>query len=252
MANIQEWIMPDEKGSAFSLWLHLGRYIFAAQFVKGKAVLDIACGSGYGARYLLNKGAKMVVGGDKSEEAIEYARHHYQKDGLSFLRCDAQQMLFRDNSFDIIVSLETIEHLERYEDFLKECKRVLKDGGIFICSTPNRKVTLGFGHPCHLREFSVEEFHELIARYFAEVKLYGQDFAEGANMLKRKLIWRAMPVIRLIPQSVKIPLRRLLFPRDHRLSLVDVDPGFEGAFDEILEGTYIPSLLIPGSHSQGL
>ncbi len=244
MANVRERMIPDERGSAFWLRLHVGRYVFAAQFVEGKAVLDIACGNGYGSRYLINKGAKKVVGGDNSEEAIEYARHHYQKDGLHFLRLDAQEMLFRDNSFDVAVSLETIEHLERYEDFLKECRRVLKDDGIFICSTPNRKVTFGSRDPYHFKEFSVEEFYELIARYFAEVKLYGQGFVKRADILKRELIWRSMPLISLIPQSVRSSLLNLVFTeRRHTISLAEVDPGLKGAFDDIIEESYTPSLL---------
>lgn len=169
MEKMVERVTAEEETPASTLYEHIGRYVFAARFVEGKAILDIACGSGYGSGYLINKGAKKVVGADYSEETIEYARLHYQKDGLSFLCSDAQQMQFPDNSFDVVVSFETIEHLERYEDFLKECKRMLKDGGIFICSTPNRKGRFGYKTLWHLREFSPEEFYELIARYFAEV-----------------------------------------------------------------------------------
>ncbi len=251
MGKVRERMTPDERGSAFWLQLHLGRYVFAAQFIEGKVILDMACGTGYGSSYLMNKGAK-VVGSDYSEEAMEYARLHYQKGGLYFLRSDAQQMPFANNSFDVVVSLETIEHLERYEDFLKECKRVLKDDGAFICSTPNRKAKLG-KYPAHFKEFSMDEFYELMARYFGEVKLYGQDFLKKADMLKRESVRILMPIIRFIPQSVKDFLRRFILREQCSIiSLKEVDPGLKGAFDEIVEQRYIPSLLtrsypIPGT-----
>lgn len=243
MGRVRERIAPEEKGSAFWLRQHIGRYVFAAQFIEDKVVLDIASGSGYGSSYLINRGAKMVIGGDYSEEAIEYARLHYRKDVLYFLRLDAQKMPFRDNSFDVIVSLETIEHLERYEDFLHGCKRVLKEDGVFICSTPNAKATFGSRDPYHFREFSVEEFYELIARYFAEVKLYGQDFLKNTDILKRELIWRLMPIICLIPRSIQTHLRRLLFPENYLVSLAEIHRDSKGVFDEIIDGKYIPSLL---------
>lgn len=242
MGKVRERMIPDERMSAFWLKQHIGRYVFAAQFANG-TVLDIACGPGYGANYLMNSGAKTVIGGDYSEQAIQYARLHYSQDGLSFLRLDAQQMPFRNNSFDVIVSLETIEHLERYQDFLHDCERTLKEDGIFICSTPNRKATYGSRDPYHFREFSVDELSELIARYFAEIKLYGQDFLKRAAILKRELLWRLTPIIHSIPASIQIPLRRLLFPENYLVSLAEIDIDSKGAFHEILEEKYIPRLL---------
>ncbi len=242
MGNVRERMIPDERISAFWLKQHIGRYVFAAQFVNG-CVLDIACGTGYGSSYLINKGATPVVGADYSEEAIEYARRHYSKDGLHFLRLDAQQLPFRGKSFDVIVSLETIEHLERYEDFLRDCKRVLKGDGIFICSTPNAKASFGSRDPYHFREFSVEELYELIARYFAEVKLYGQDFLRRADLLKRELLWRLTPMVRSIPRSIQTPLRKLLFPERQLVSLAEIDMESKGAFGEILQDKFIASSL---------
>jgi len=242
MGKVRERMIPDQKGSAFWLKQHIGRYVFAAQFANG-TVLDIACGPGYGANYLINSGVKTVVGCDYSEEAIEYARLHYSKDGLSFLRLDAQQMPFRDNSFNVIVSLETIEHLEKCQDFLQDCRRVLKEDGTFICSTPNRKATFGSRDPYHFREFSVDELHEQVARYFAEIKLYGQDFLRRSDILKRELLWRLTPIIRLIPESIQIPLRRLLFPENYLVSLAEIDMDSKGAFHAVVDQKYIPRLL---------
>jgi len=142
-----------------SLQLGIARYTFAGQWVSGKTVLEIGCENGYGASYLLSKGAKKVIGGDISEKAIEYARGHYQRDGLHFMLLDAQKLQFADSSFDVVVAFEIIEHLDKYTDFLDECKRVLKDGGTFICSTPNKDVISPNSEkpwfPDHTKEFGI-------------------------------------------------------------------------------------------------
>lgn len=170
---------PNDKINLTEFQSHLARYAFAAGFVNGKLVLDVACIWGYGSRFLYDKGAKAVVGGDISTEAIKCAHKFWRRQGTEFVLLDATKLPFADNSFEAIVSLETIEHLSQYEDFLSECKRVLKEGGEFICSTPNK----GFGisgilktYPSHIHEFHLEEFQGLLSRFFIEVRLYGQDY----------------------------------------------------------------------------
>jgi len=136
--NESVFLVPG-KPRMYSLWQqHINRYIFAAGFARDKVVLDVACGAGYGSDYLIKMGAKKVVGGDISEDAIEYARAQYKSNDLQFVRLNAVKLPFSRDCFDAIVSFETIEHLKEYENFLFECKRVLKDKGLFICSTPNK------------------------------------------------------------------------------------------------------------------
>lgn len=243
MGKVTERAIVDDKTSIFLLCTHVPRSGSPAQFIEGHALPHVARVNAYGSSFLIHKGAKMIVGGDYSEETIEYARLHYSKDRLSFLRLDAQQMPFRNNSFNVIVSLETIEHLKRYEDFLHDCKRMLKEDGIFICSTPNRKASFDSRDPYHFREFSVDELYELMARYFAETKLYGQDFLKTAAILKRELLWRLTPIIHSIPRSIQIPLRRLLFPENYLVSLAEIDIDSKGAFHKIVGEKSIPPLL---------
>ena len=114
--------------------------VFASGFVENKTVLDVGCGSGCGTHQFALKGAQLVVGGDISGEAIEYANTRYHDDRAYFILLDAQELPFPDNSFDTIIAFEVIEHLKRYEHFLSECNRVLRDGGKFISSTPNKAV----------------------------------------------------------------------------------------------------------------
>ena len=146
--------------------------VFASKFVANKVVLDVACGAGYGSNYLITCGAKEVLGVDLSKNAIEYAKNHYSKKNLYFLQGNAVSLPFHNNFFDVVVSFETIEHINEYEKYLEEIKRVLKPRGIFICSTPNIKYTQ---HPYfHVKEFYPEEFFSLLEKHFGNIERYGQ------------------------------------------------------------------------------
>lgn len=158
---------------------HIYRYIFAAGLTRDKSVLDVACGTGYGAGYMAEKGAGEVVGVDISILAANYARERFGKDNqASFICADAIRLPFADSVFDVVVSFETIEHIRQYRKFLEECRRVLKKGGWLICSTPNRRIfSPNLAKPIntfHVKEFWPEEFYSLLRRYFADITLYGQ------------------------------------------------------------------------------
>lgn len=158
---------------------HIDRYLFAADIVRGLNVLDVACGTGYGARCMLEKGARRVTGVDLSLEAVGYARERYGGEGGGEFACgDAVRLPFAGGSFDAVVSFETLEHIRAYGRFLAECRRVLADGGVVICSTPNRRV---FSpnlarplNPFHVKEFWPDEFRRLMSRHFGDLVLHGQ------------------------------------------------------------------------------
>jgi len=175
--QFEERGLPGTVMSVIGLSTHKHRYIFASAFVQNKVVLDCACGMGYGSNYLKGK-ASMVIGGDISREAIEYAKNLYKQEGLFFLQLDATKLPFCDNFFDVIISLETIEHLENYKSFLCECVRVLKRGGTLICSTPNRyRFIFPFKKPLwpfHVHEFTVKEVRELMGEFFQVERLFYQ------------------------------------------------------------------------------
>src|SRR5579859_6468672 len=91
---------------------HEARYVFAGQFVKGKEVLDVACGTGLGTQYLLKAGAARCQGIDIDPAAIAYANRAY---GGCFFSCgDATEIGLADNSVDVVVSFETIEHVRNH------------------------------------------------------------------------------------------------------------------------------------------
>ena len=129
--------MLPESSSLVVFWEHVYRYAFALPFARGKTVLDIACGAGYGTAALGRAGAARVIGVDISEAACQHARSIY---GIEAMVGDASAIPLADDSVNLVVSFETIEHVPKPATFLQECRRVLKPGGRIILSTPNRDI----------------------------------------------------------------------------------------------------------------
>jgi ubiquinone/menaquinone biosynthesis C-methylase UbiE len=150
---------------------HTERYRFAASKLKpGIKVLDIASGTGYGTA-MLSKSGYNVVGAEYDGDALVKAHELW---GCEFVRADALELPFNDASFDSVVSFETIEHVKNGKQFVSEIHRVLRTGGNFLCSTPNKSYS---SHPkYHVKEYGNEEFFELIEQFFPKLDRYGQYF----------------------------------------------------------------------------
>jgi len=157
---------------------HWLRYEAVAPLVKDKIVLDIACGSGYGTDYLAGRGAKEIIGADINEASIRRNQAYYHKTNLRFQTADALKLPFENNKFDLIISLETIEHfpVDKQDAFLKELKRVLKQDGLVVLSTPNAEASR-INNPWHLKELVKSEFSVLLKDNFASSYLYEQGSA---------------------------------------------------------------------------
>ncbi|MDD5302645.1 MAG: class I SAM-dependent methyltransferase [Elusimicrobia bacterium] len=153
---------------------HLQRYRFAAEELKAAgvkgSVLDAACGTGYGSKVLLEACDK-YVGVDVAAEAVEYARKFYGGERARFECGDAGKLGFLpDASLDAVVSFETIEHLERDLETLAEFRRVLKPGGLFVSSVPNRwPLTL-----YHVNDYDARTYRLLLERHFEVLSLHNQ------------------------------------------------------------------------------
>jgi ubiquinone/menaquinone biosynthesis C-methylase UbiE len=173
--------LTTEFQNTFGVIEHLHRYAFATKFVKNKCVLDAACGEGYGSNILSNY-AKEVTGVDIDEEAIEHAKDEYSKDNLVFIKSDIINIPIESNSIDCIVSFETIEHTFEQEKTIIEFKRILKEDGILIISSPSKEnyQKRDPNNKFHLKELTDDEFSVLISTHFSNVEFYKQYFVAGS------------------------------------------------------------------------
>lgn len=146
---LREW---DEASESWSNFVQDGKDYYREELnnpatfrlignVKGKHVLDLACGEGYNTRILAKKGA-LVVGVDFSERMIELARKEEKKErqNINYYVSDAADMRWlSSNYFDLVACFMSLQDIEPYEDAISEVARVLKKNGRFIFSIP---------HPC--------------------------------------------------------------------------------------------------------
>ncbi|MBV5278279.1 MAG: methyltransferase domain-containing protein [Campylobacteraceae bacterium] len=156
--------------------------------IEKAVILDIACGTGYGTIKFDGKGHK-VYGADYDMEQINdnKARLSHKKDVI-FQHEDIMNLSFDDNTFDIIFSMETIEHVDPNKT-LNELKRVLKKDGYLILSTPQNSATGQCVNPVHLYEYSLDEIKNIVSNYFKiekviglkAGKIYFEDDPIGAN-----------------------------------------------------------------------
>ncbi len=151
---------------------HWNRYLLAAQLCKSKTVLDIACGTGYGA-HLIAQSAKHVLGVDIDSESVSVAQRQYKGPTLDFRTGSCTSIPCPDESFDRIVSFETLEHLSAQDQhtFIQEADRILKPKGLLIISTPDKDNYRNDATPnhFHLHELTPEEFDGLLKQTFPYV-----------------------------------------------------------------------------------
>lgn len=172
-----ERLVPGEQHGELVHAEHLARYRFAAALARGKRVLDAASGEGYGSALLAAAGATSVAGVDIDEPTVKGARERY---GLDFRVADVESLPFEDGEFDLVISFETIEHVQNPEAVLAELARVLDPAGAVVISTPNKDQSL-VSNQFHVREFTHDEFLALLCRRFPSVRvLYQHNWTTSA------------------------------------------------------------------------
>ena len=121
---------PDEHNRYCFQQYHLT----AAQVeLKGKRVLEVGCGHGGGASYLMRTlHPASFTGLDLNPAAIALCRKKHMLAGLDFVRGDAEDLPFPDQSFDAVVNIESSHGYPRFSRFLAEVARVLRPGGHFL------------------------------------------------------------------------------------------------------------------------
>jgi ubiquinone/menaquinone biosynthesis C-methylase UbiE len=191
-------------------WLareHVMRYRFAKQYLpRAGYVLDIACGPGYGTYHIARTAPQVeMVGVDILAENIEVARRFYSANNASFLVADAFRLPFFDESFNLLLSFETIEHVHDGAGFLAEMARVLNRDGVFLCSTPN--APYDFLSTQHVRLYTPQELSQTAQRFFGDVQLFYQYQSRADRFVELRDRWQGFAITRILG-AIPGPIRR--------------------------------------------
>lgn len=212
-----EYFIPGKSGDRIEAD-HIERYRFACKYVKGKSVLDIACGVGYSSHMFIEADAVSYDGVDINEKLIQYAKNNYRSESINYLVGDI--CTFSSNiKYDMISCFETIEHVKNYEAAIQNLHSLLKPGGLLLISSPNRTVTSPNAltindkpsNEFHTQEFIPEELLSILNKNdftAGRDKLYGQRQRKKVyrNRYYRKIIYTLFgnPDIKTSPEVKQV------------------------------------------------
>ena len=167
-------------------------YVEAAKRIHGN-VLEIGTGSGYGVEMLSEKADSfLTIDKFASQAGTELSE---KLDNVEFKQMNVPPLTgLPDNHFDFVVSFQVIEHIKKDGDYVKEIHRVLKKGGKFIVTTPNKKMSLT-RNPWHIREYTVDELTTLLKSSFSSVEangVFGNDVVMEYYNINKKSVQKIM------------------------------------------------------------
>ncbi len=196
-----ERVSYSDPSDGFVLARSVLAYRRAAEIVGGD-VLEIGTGNGYGVEILAEKCRSLTTVDKYMPQNPTPA-----KDNVSFRRMRVPPLGFEDASFDFVVAFQVVEHIRDDHFFLSEITRVLRPGGRLVITTPNRPMSLT-RNPWHVREYSAQEFGELLGRYFREVEMAGivgneramEYYERNRDGVRRVLRWDVLRLSRWLPR----------------------------------------------------
>ncbi len=161
----------------------LCRYLLAMDWSAGKRVLDSCSGLGWGS-YLVAGAARQVVGVDRDAEAIDFCRRRWTDDNLEFVEGSVLALPFEDESFDVVMCMEAIEHfsVEDGRRYLAELRRVCRPGGVLVGSSAFPKTRTAADELCaknefHLYVYTRAEMQQLLRQFGSPRRLTRHYFA---------------------------------------------------------------------------
>jgi SAM-dependent methyltransferase len=176
LALTGERTLPDVPEENYWYRRHLAVYEWIAARVRGLDVIDMACGEGYGSD-VLSRTAGSVLGLDANPEAHQHARLRYRREHLRFDR-GLVETYGEPGSYDAVVFLQTIEHVQDPPAVLRHFRTLLRRGAAAYISTPNLLTLAPPGavksdNPWHIKEYRAEEFRVLLEGVFDSVEVLG-------------------------------------------------------------------------------
>lgn len=164
----------------FFLYRFLTKILSEIEKEKPQSILDIGCGEGEADKFFLKRNASLkVLGIDIDSEALKEAKINCPQ--IEIKKADVYKLPFPDNSFDLVLCLEVLEHLEKPDEALKEIKRVCYNKAIItvpneplfsLASFFSGKYLKSLGkHPEHRHFWSRGEFKNLLKKYFPKVEV---------------------------------------------------------------------------------
>ena len=145
---------------------HRAAYAFATPLADGMRVLELGCGTGYGAAELAPRThAMLAIDRIPPDPEARECRAH-------FVRATFEGLPLDTPCFDLIISFQVIEHLEDPSEYLQAIGRLLAPGGLAILTTPNARTSDG-ENPFHVHEYTSNELSEVLARHFGGIQMHG-------------------------------------------------------------------------------
>jgi len=206
-----ERIFPEHFLQTKHTYLLSLRLLFAYEYVKqiipkNSAVLEVGCGPGYGTNYLSNH-VKHIIGLDIDKNVIQYASDKYSSENCSFKFYNGLKIPYDDNTYNAVVSFQVIEHLQDDINYLAEIRRILKTGGIYILTTPNRthrvKPNQKPWNRFHVREYSPDELGNILKATFSEINVWGICGNDEIQGIEKARIKQAQQFAALDPLNLR-------------------------------------------------
>lgn len=189
------------------------RYYWAEEHCRGKDVLEVACGAGAGLGYLAQT-CKTIEACDIDPEIVEIAKSHY-KDRFKIVTGDAHQLPFDNLSKDVIILFEALYYIKDVENFISECKRILRPNGMLLISLPNKSLYDFNPSPLSHKYFTISELNNLLDGCGFKTNFLGGTKISTVSWRQKILrpVKKVAVLLNLVPKSMngKKLLKKLIF-----------------------------------------
>ena len=124
-------LKPEDEINRYSIQLY--HHLASKVDLKNKSLIEIGCGRGGGLSYCVKTfSPKTTLGVDLNNTAIKFCAKHYSQPGLTFMQGDSQALNLENESFDVVLNVESSHRYLQFDKFIAEVDRILHPGGYFL------------------------------------------------------------------------------------------------------------------------